>query len=411
MKNPWKTTRYLIILGLLVAVILTILLLYELYEIKRQQEILAINAAKAHVATVISVREWGARQEAVYVTVSNIVTPNPYLKDTFRDVEIEGYKLTKINPAYLTRLLGEVTAENDGVKFHLTSLMPINPNNAPDAWEREALESFEAGQKEKWAIANIDGKEQMRFMEPLLVTDHCLKCHWEQGYLLGQIKGGISVNFSYEPYKFAQREQIKAMSFRFLIFGMILVFFTAGFARKAYLYECEKVGYSKKLEHLSRMDGLTEVLNRRALLEKLDEEIEMAVCNHRSLAVILFDLDDFKLINDNYGHLAGDLVLKNIAQLIKENLRTIDTVGRYGGDEIMVLLPGLTKDKAEIVKTRIETAVANKIFKFEGHQIRQNVSSGVAELTVDAGRENGKMLRDLLIQASDNQLYIDKKLK
>ncbi|MFA5537513.1 MAG: diguanylate cyclase [Bacillota bacterium] len=410
MKNKWSTTRYLVALGFLTVLVLITMFLYELSGIKQQQEVLAINVAKAHAATVISIREWGAKQEGVYVTLEHIA-PNPYLKDPLRDlIALEGPELTKLNPAYLTRLLGELTAKNNGVIFHLTSLLPINPDNNPDAWEKDALLSFDQGETSKWVIGDFNGEKQVRYMEPLFVEPNCLKCHWEQGYLPGQIKGGISVRFSYEPFGIAQKKQIKVMGTRFLAFGLILIVFTAGFAGKSYLNEQEKLGYSKKIEYLSQMDELMGIFNRRALLQRLDEEIEIAVRHGRPLAIILFDLDDFKLVNDQYGHLAGDWVLKSSAQLIKDNIRSIDSVGRYGGDELMVILPGLAKEKAEIVMERIVSAMDNKVFQYEEHQIRQQASCGLAELAADTKKENGKILRDLLIQAADNQLYIEKRL-
>lgn len=250
-------------------------------------------------------------------------------------------------------------------------------------------------------------------MEPLFVTEDCLKCHEEQGYQLNQLRGGIAVGLSYEPFLAAQRSQINSVVIRYLIFALILVASSSLFTRKSLLDEQKKKSYAVQLEYLSRIDGLTGLLNRRALMDRLDETIESALANKSPLSILLLDLDDFKRINDTYGHLAGDLILKHSAAVIKENVRAVDSVGRYGGDEIMVVLPGLSGALAEKVKERIKRAMSNSPLDYEGVLLYQQVSGGVGTLPEMERDEatNRETLRRLLIQGADKQLYLEKQAK
>ncbi len=158
-----------------------------LYEAARIQ-------ARAAFEKDVLYRRWNARHVDVYVPVTATTQPNPYLKVPERDIETPlGRKLTKINPAFMTRQVHEIGKDTDGMQGHITSLNPIRPENAPDAWETDALKTFERGVTEVSSAEVIAGKEYMRLMRPLITEKSCLKCHAEQGYTAGDIRGGISV--------------------------------------------------------------------------------------------------------------------------------------------------------------------------------------------------------------------------
>jgi two-component system cell cycle response regulator len=105
-------------------------------------------------------------------------------------------------------------------------------------------------------------------------------------------------------------------------------------------------------------DVLTGIWNRRALLDLLHREIERAARSHSSTGVLMLDLDHFKKINDTYGHLAGDAVLTETAQRITQVVRSYDFVGRYGGEEFLVVLPGCDREQAQQSAERIRRAVS-----------------------------------------------------
>jgi hypothetical protein len=129
----------------------------------------------------------------VYVPVTPTTPPNPWLEHPRRDLRTDdGRALTMVNPAYMTRQIAEIAQQAEGIQLHITSLKPIRPANAPDAWEASALKRFEAGTAE--VIELIPGESPVhRYMAPLRIREPCLQCHAKQGYALGQIRGGISV--------------------------------------------------------------------------------------------------------------------------------------------------------------------------------------------------------------------------
>jgi two-component system, cell cycle response regulator len=130
-------------------------------------------------------------------------------------------------------------------------------------------------------------------------------------------------------------------------------------------------------------DVLTGIWNRRAILGLLHREIERAARFHASTGVLMLDLDQFKKINDTYGHLTGDAVLKETAQRITQVVRSYDFVGRYGGEEFLVLLPGCDKEQAEQSGERIRLAVTATPLIVGESGISVTISIG-ATATIDA---------------------------
>lgn len=145
-------------------------------------------------------RRWNSLHGGVYVPVSEKAQPNPYLIHIKnRDIETkDGMKLTLINPAYMTRQVFEMAKETDVIQGHLTSTKLTNPINKPDQWEVNALKKIYLGEKEFYSIDNIDGKPFLRFMRPFKTEKGCLRCHELQGYKVGDIRGGVSVEVPLE---------------------------------------------------------------------------------------------------------------------------------------------------------------------------------------------------------------------
>jgi diguanylate cyclase (GGDEF)-like protein len=150
-----------------------------------------------------------------------------------------------------------------------------------------------------------------------------------------------------------------------------------------------------ELERLSVTDELTGVMNRRRVMEVLAEEIDRADRLGDRLGLLMLDVDHFKRYNDTWGHLAGDSVLRAVAEAISEATRDIDTVSRYGGEEFMVLLPGCGADGGEEASARILSRLA--IADFKGGPVTMSI--GVASFP-----EHGDSL-DSLIHAADDALY------
>lgn len=183
------------------AALMGISLRSHLADLDRQSLEVATEGARNMFRMVVLVRAWNAEHGGVYVPVGPQVQPNPYLEHPRRDLlTTDGQALTMVNPAFMTRLLAEMAMANGGTVFHITSLKPIRPKNAPDPWERQALQEFEHGRKELVdVVTEPDGAKQLRYMAPLLVTKPCLNCHEKQGYRVGDIRGGISVSQPFAP--------------------------------------------------------------------------------------------------------------------------------------------------------------------------------------------------------------------
>ncbi len=196
-----------------------------LEEIAEQTIQVALAGARNMFRMVVLTRNWNAAHGGLYVPVTDKTPPNPYLKHPRRDLTTtDGQQLTMINPAYMTRLIGELAEYDSGAIFRLTSLKPIRPGNAPDEWEASALHAFERGEKEIHGIVSGPDGLQLRYMAPLTVKQSCLVCHHDQGYKVGDIRGGISVTQDYAPVNTAlQKHKIEAWSTSAGIFTLIAV--------------------------------------------------------------------------------------------------------------------------------------------------------------------------------------------
>ena len=164
---------------------------------------LASSSARLSLEKDMVYRRWAAMHGGVYVPVTEDTPPNPYLSYVpERDVvTASGRRLTLVNPSYMTRQVLELGQEQCGLRGHITSLEPLRPENAPDAWEAGALRSFETGSREVAAVEEIEGQPFFRLMRPFVVEQPCLKCHSQQGYKLGDIRGGISVSEPMLPFR------------------------------------------------------------------------------------------------------------------------------------------------------------------------------------------------------------------
>jgi diguanylate cyclase (GGDEF)-like protein len=154
-----------------------------------------------------------------------------------------------------------------------------------------------------------------------------------------------------------------------------------------------------KVELLAITDPLTGLYNRRHFENVLAKEVRRAVRYGSSLACMMIDIDHFKKINDEYGHHAGDQVLKNVAQILEDNVRGIDTVARWGGEEFIIILPHIKKEDAMQPAARIKEAVAQHTFpELSGKKV--TVSIGIASVP-DPSIDN----EEKLINAADFAMY------
>ncbi len=154
----------------------------------------------------------------------------------------------------------------------------------------------------------------------------------------------------------------------------------------------------KKLSDAAAIDPLTQCYNRREFEVQLRRHVSNAARHNKELSVFMFDLDHFKNINDTYGHQSGDIVLKRVSALVKNNIRTADVLTRFGGEEFIAILPETSKQKAMELANRIRANIAGRRIKVAGDEIRVTASFGVASL-----RESLSM--DQLVGDADAMMY------
>lgn len=132
------------------------------------------------------------------------------------------------------------------------------------------------------------------------------------------------------------------------------------------------------LLELSNTDHLTGLFNRRYMMEALDKEVQRTVRKGGNLSLIMLDIDHFKLVNDSFGHLQGDVVLQKVALLLQKELRSYDCAARYGGEEFVAILPDSSLKEAVFVADRIRLSVQNTKFNGPLAQLNLSVSLGVS---------------------------------
>ncbi|MFK5894726.1 MAG: diguanylate cyclase [Pseudomonadota bacterium] len=506
----------------------------------------AENRGRFVFEIIETTRLWNARHGGVYVKRNEWTPSNPYLETDEKNIQTpKGVKLTKMNPAYMTRQLAELIHEKNNTKIHLTSLKPINPSNYADEWETQALRSFEQNIKKR-----IDMDSSMvRYMAPLFVKKACLKCHEKQGYKEGDVRGGISVTFSAEPFMRAIEVQENNMITIHIVIWFLLSTFTSFLFKKIRDHEYILVAEKEKQEHLvevrtkdlknevqmrrgaeekirllvdtsaqailgldakgqvtfanpaahnilgyvraagiigkyvcqllqpqdnqgnpvseqncqfistfssgisshsedeqfQRADGtyvaveynthpllsdgklvgavinfsdisnrkmlqqamwkqanydqLTEIPNRSLFMDRLQTALKQARRIEGTLALLYLDLDGFKLINDNYGHYAGDEVLRTVANRIQTCIRETDTLARLGGDEFTVLLANIhSYDKVSSIAEKIAQTMDEAIC-YEDEKLYLSISIGIAIFP-----EHADSL-DKLVKAADQAMY------
>ena len=160
--------------------------------------------------------------------------------------------------------------------------------------------------------------------------------------------------------------------------------------------------YQKIYQNAIR-DGLTGLLNHKTFMERASDEIQRARRFQHDLVFLMYDLDKFKRVNDTLGHPYGDYVIETTAQIMKDNVRTIDVVARYGGEEFAIVLVNTTQEMAMVVAQRIVDNIANHEFSMDGTDINMTISSGLCEYPKDS-----EELSDL-ISFADISLYSTKK--
>ncbi len=353
--------------------------------------------ARALFNSIVMARKWNSHYGGVYAEKTPEMQSNPYLANPDITTK-DGRVFTKKNPALMTREISELSGKEGLFKFHITSLNPLNPENVPDDFEKEALTGFALGEKEHFRDELNQGKTMFRYMAPLYVEASCLECHAQQGYKVGEVRGGISVTFDISTLHSLRRlHTLLIISLGFISIALLiaLVFvFTNRLSKQI-------AQARSRIETMAIIDELTSLFNRRHVLLRFNEELERSQRLTKPLACMMIDIDFFKDVNDTYGHMIGDKILKEAAALIMDSIRTYDIAGRYGGEEFLVVMPDTNIEHALTLAERLRANIEANLCLRAGMLLKKSVtvSIGIASL-----QSTDKAVDDLLMRA-DNGLY------
>lgn len=357
--------------------------------------------AKSLFNQVILLRRWITGHGGVYVLVRPGVAPNPFLT-TLPNLKVnivdqqDGKLYTLRNPGLATREMSQLSLQSEGYSFHISSLKPINiETNSPDAFERQALLKFEQGIKEVYGVEQRPEGPTYRYMAPLVYENTCNRCHSHQGYKIGDIRGGVSISIPMnDVVKKMHQNRIwtaaSAVTVLLLLFGVLACIY------RRFMRTVREAQAS--LVEMAIMDATSGLLNRRAGLQRAEEEISRQKRSGRPFSCLLLDLDHFKGINDTYGHLSGDEAITQFGSVLKGAVRKHDIVCRYGGEEFLVLLPDTDLPAAQITAEKIRRRIEEMQIAYQGRCFNITTSIGVTQLV--AGEEV-----DALVSRADMALY------
>ncbi|HRY72180.1 MAG TPA: diguanylate cyclase [Spirochaetia bacterium] len=379
-EDPAERRAYLILaMSFNAALVLCLAGLFAGMALRNEELVRETVLARARslFEEIVLTRKWNSLRGGVYVLKGPGVESNPWLADP--DIAAaDGRVLTKRNPALMTREISELAENVASFRFRITSLRPVNPSNAPDPFERAALEGFERGGSETWARERRPDGAWFRYMGVLKADASCLACHAAQGYKAGDVRGGISVSFPVSAIDREKRRTYLAIAGTGLLVT-VLMLGVFHLLMRGFRLKLEKA--RSELREAAVTDALTGLHNRKYVLARFDEAVAEAKRSGAPFSCAIIDADNFKRINDELGHQMGDAALVSLAAVMKETLRPYDVVGRYGGEEFLILFPSSPLGAALAACERLRLAVESGLeARTPGLGRRLTISAGLASL-------------------------------
>ncbi|AXX91867.1 hypothetical protein CPU12_06035 [Malaciobacter molluscorum LMG 25693] len=415
--------------NLIITFIIAIIAVFSLAVLKYTQDskdeyvklhkTLLLKEARTLYSNMINVRSWAALHGGVYVKDNGILKPNPYLADNIEYTK-NNELLIRVNPAWMTRQVSEISNKKEKYYFRITSLTPINPHNYPDKFEKEAL-TYLINNKNKDFYTKFSNNKY-NFMGTLRVEKACLQCHIKQGLKINDVIGGLRVTLPIDTYeKSIELIESKTDNIYFIIiftslsFIALIVFtinsifkknkdiriLNSTLERKVQRRTKELRELNKKLLKTAVTDYLTKIPNRRYFFEVGEKTFFLAKREKTNFCMVCLDIDFFKNINDKYGHHAGDIILKKIANILNTHTRESDILARTGGEEFSIVLNNTNIDGALKFAEKIRDAIANTKIIYEDVIIKVTVSAGVSCI------KNDDTFQTILNRA-DSALYLAK---
>ena len=290
-----------------------------------------------------------------------------------------------------------------GLKISKCSLIIANPEDeygvVVAAYENPMLRNLRVELRRYPEV-----QRALRFRDVVLVQDvrtdplyHAVRAEWEAEGRAVPIQSAIALPFSLRDqpagiFFLRTTSDDPPLNEQDVAFAVQVIQAAVAALEKAYDFESAVIG-KEQMRQLAETDPLTETYNRRALAEKLMTEIERASRYETSLSCLMIDIDNFKLVNDTFGHLTGDSVLRQLAGLLRREQRAVDIVARYGGEEFVVLLPETAPAGARVFADRVLGRVSGHEFGELGRSVRATISIGIASYPDDRVTDGESLLR------------------
>jgi diguanylate cyclase (GGDEF)-like protein len=392
--SPWKA----FVVNLTLVVLACVSALYAGIAVNSERAVEAglRTRAQALVNAIVLARSWNASHGGVWVEKTPGTASNPFLGAPDLDAR-DGRTYTLKNPAAMAREISELSEKGGLFRFHLRSLRPKNPANTPDAFEARALADFERGVTDAAAREERDGGTFYRYMAPVYMEKSCLRCHESEGYSVGDVHGGISVAFDIGPvlHSVSRNRRITAGAFLLTALALAAIIWRLVVVLRRRLALAEE-----RIRELATTDDLTGLRNRRYVTERLADELARARRYRDPLSCVLFDVDRFKVVNDTFGHDAGDAVLQAVSAAARAECRQPDVLGRWGGEEFLLVLPRTDAHGAFAIAARLRDVLESLRVAHAGRTISTTASFGVT--TVAPGT-----IEDLetVLKRADRALY------
>jgi len=386
----------------LIAVVWTVFLALFFYTDVRSEKKHVIEIARKQAIGVIhkleEVKVWNTAYDAVYVVEGN-QTPDNLKVNPGAVSTTEGQRLSQIIFPTMWRQLSSINLYINDVETHTSSLKAVNPVNEPDPWETKGLNKLESGAKSYMSFEKTEeGLHVFKYMHPIYIEESCMDCHAVQGYKVGDVRAGITAKIPVDTLLDNTYEHIWQV-------GAILALLAALGVGVAVIVEKRHLSDQVHIQQLNDMaiiDELTGLNNRRGFLTLAQQQLKFSERNEEKATLLFMDLNRFKEINDTYGHKTGDTALVRLAGILTSTFRGSDIVGRFGGDEFVVLAMDTAEGTEEIMIDRLESNIEEEKARSDApYELSLSIGTAVFDPA------EPKML-ELLILEADEKMYEDK---
>jgi len=361
--------------------------------------------AVAYLDLINHTKTWNFENGGVYVLKSKQVQSNAYLKQLGIDPDVackDGRIFTIRNHAIMINEISRLSEKQEGGgTFRITSNWPLDPENVPDTFEKAGLALLSKETPEHYAVVKRYGKTSFRYLSPLYAEPSCLGCHRGLPLKPGGILGAVSISIPID-LMIAQTQKTRIIIFLSAIMSIGLLMAAIYVMTLRLAVALDKAQHQLKTQALT--DELTGLSNRRQVMDRLEQEFHRAVRIREPICVISLDIDHFKKINDTYGHIFGDMVLKRVAERMQNCLRPYDTIGRVGGEEFLIVAPASPSEEAVSLAQRVISAISSELVEDNASSVIVTASAGVAVIN------SGDAEAEDLLRRADRSLYEAKAL-